>query len=191
MKVEARRGKVCRAAGSRVPIPRVLPTSVQHELLLFASRPASSVPMMTPLDLVKLTPLMERTRGSEIAIGPIDGPVAMGHPDLAGDRLREIPSGRVGACLETNSTACRHRTFVIGILAARRSSAAPAISPGCRFLIRAIFSEQVGGEQLPRTRFEPTTGLCPGLCPNTLSVPPAYLHRRSPAARAAQTSAAA
>ncbi|HJZ75195.1 MAG TPA: S8 family serine peptidase [Vicinamibacterales bacterium] len=94
---------------------------------------------------------MERTSGtSNLTIALIDGPVATGHPDLARERLREIPSGRVSACLETNSAACRHGTFVIGILAARRSSAAPAISPGCRFLIRAIFSEQVGGKQLPR-----------------------------------------
>jgi hypothetical protein len=36
---------------------------------------------MDPLDLVKLTALMERTSGSpEVTIGLIDGPVAMNHP---------------------------------------------------------------------------------------------------------------
>jgi hypothetical protein len=39
---------------------------------------------MGPLDLVNLTPLMERTSGrAEIKVGLIDGPVAMDHPDLA------------------------------------------------------------------------------------------------------------
>ena len=40
---------------------------------------------MTPLDLVKLTALMERTSGrGDVIIGLLDGPVAMTHPDLVG-----------------------------------------------------------------------------------------------------------
>jgi hypothetical protein len=46
---------------------------------------------MDPLDLVKLTALMERTGGSpEVTIGLIDGPVAMDHPELASQPIREI-----------------------------------------------------------------------------------------------------
>jgi hypothetical protein len=41
------------------------------------------------LDLVNLTPLMELTSGrSEIVIGLVDGPVVIGHPDLAGENVR-------------------------------------------------------------------------------------------------------
>ena len=48
------------------------------------------------LDLVNLTPLMELTSGTpEIVIGLVDGPVVIGHPDLAGESVREIP-GRIG-----------------------------------------------------------------------------------------------
>ena len=47
---------------------------------------------MTPLDLVRLKPLMDRTQGRpEVTIGLIDGPVTMDHPDLARARIRHIP----------------------------------------------------------------------------------------------------
>ena len=47
---------------------------------------------MTPLDLVRLTPLIDRTSGRpELTIGLIDGPVVMDHPDLPNQRIREIP----------------------------------------------------------------------------------------------------
>lgn len=39
--------------------------------------------------------------------------------------------------------ACRHGTFVAGILCAKRGSPAPAICPDCTFLIRPVFSELV------------------------------------------------
>ena len=46
---------------------------------------------MSPLDLVNLTPLMELTSGrSEVAIGMVDGPVAVSHPDFA---RRKYPRG--------------------------------------------------------------------------------------------------
>ena len=46
--------------------------------------------------------------------------------------------------------ACRHGTFVAGILVARRGSSAPPICPGYSLLIRPIFAEAaVDGELLP------------------------------------------
>ncbi len=46
---------------------------------------------MSPLEMVKLTALMQRTRGrDEIVIGLIDGPVAIKHLDLARSTIREI-----------------------------------------------------------------------------------------------------
>ncbi len=100
------------------------------------------------LDLVNLTPLMELTSGRpEIVIGLVDGPVVIGHPDLAGENVREVP-GRIGACAQASSLACMHGTFVAGILSAKRSSAAPAICPGCTLLVCPIFSETPVAEEL-------------------------------------------
>jgi len=97
---------------------------------------------MNPLDLVKLTGLMEITGGrSETIIGLIDGPVATDHPDLAGQNVREVPGKTGGTCTRAGSTACTHGTFVAGILCARRGSVAPAICPNCTLLVRPIFSE--------------------------------------------------
>ena len=104
---------------------------------------------MSPLELVKLVALMEQTGGRpEIKIGLIDGPVASGHADLNGEMIRRVPGPTSGRCRRADSDACRHGTFVAGILCARRTSAAPAICPGCTLLVRPIFAEKapVGGE---------------------------------------------
>jgi subtilisin family serine protease len=95
-----------------------------------------------PLELTKLTGLMHRSSGSPaVKIGLIDGPVSTQHPDLARENLRYIRD-RNRACTESSSIACRHGTFVAGILSARRGSIAPAICPDCVLLIRPIFSEK-------------------------------------------------
>lgn len=106
---------------------------------------------MTPLDLVGLTPLMNRTSGRpEVIIGLIDGPVAMNHPELAGRHIREIHGNGSGTCTQSNSMACFHGTFVAGILSAQRSSSAPAICPDCTLLIRPVFTEPAAGDtQMP------------------------------------------
>jgi subtilisin family serine protease len=105
---------------------------------------------MTPLDLVNLTALMERTGGSpDVTIGLIDGPVLSQHPDLASGRHREahdansaaFSDGNSAAISGTNSAAVLHGTFVAGILTARRGSVAPAICPDCTLLSRPIFAE--------------------------------------------------
>ena len=101
---------------------------------------------MNPLDLVRLSDLMKRGPGRpEITIGLIDGPVAQDLPDLAATTIREIPGRLKGTCARTDTVACTHGTFVAGILAARRGSAAPAICPGCTLLLRPIFAEAVNG----------------------------------------------
>ena len=97
---------------------------------------------MKPLDLVKLTTLMERSSGSpEVIVGLIDGPVAVNHPDLATVHIREIPGKMRGACSQPGSAACMHGTFMAGILFAKRSHLAPAICPNCTLLTRPIFAE--------------------------------------------------
>lgn len=72
---------------------------------------------MNPLDLVKLTPLMQRTRGRpELTIALIDGPVVLDPPGLAGQNIRLV-AGKVSAlCSTTNSVACRHRDVRCGNL---------------------------------------------------------------------------
>jgi subtilisin family serine protease len=100
----------------------------------------------SPLDLVKLGPLMELSSGrAETTIALIDGPVATDHKDLSNTNIREIPGRLSGTCARANSTACMHGTFVAGILSARRGSEAPAISPDCTLLVRPIFAETVAG----------------------------------------------
>jgi subtilisin family serine protease len=102
-----------------------------------------------PLDLVQLTALMQLTSGNaEIVIGLIDGPVALNHLDFAGGNIGEIPGGIGGRCAETSSIACRHGTFVAGILCANRNSEAPAICPGCTLLVRPIFSEHTPANEV-------------------------------------------
>src|SRR6185295_9124259 len=106
---------------------------------------------MTPLDLVRLTPLVDRASGRpEVTIGLIDGPVAMNHPELASQHIREIPGNGSGACAQTNSTACVHGSCVAGILSARRGSVAPAICPTCTLLLRPLFAEaQAANGEMP------------------------------------------
>lgn len=105
-------------------------------------RPLPAQSALSPLDLVKLTPLMRLSDGrAETMIGLIDGPVLTGHPGLAGAKVREIPGTPGGTCARAGSAACVHGTFVAGILCAKRGSAAPAICPNCTLLVRPIFAE--------------------------------------------------
>jgi subtilisin family serine protease len=106
---------------------------------------------MGPLDLVRLSALMERSHGRpEVGVALIDGPVVVDHPDLAGATIREIPGKLKGTCTRADTVACTHGTFVAGILCARRGSVAPAICPGCTLLLRPIFAERVSSNgQMP------------------------------------------
>jgi subtilisin family serine protease len=111
--------------------------------------PPSSIPDSVSngpaLDLVGLTPLMGVSSGrADLVIGLLDGPVANGHRDLGQAHVVEIPGGYPGRCTRPSSPACRHGTFVAGILCARRGSAAPAICPDCTVLVRPIFREASG-----------------------------------------------
>ena len=108
---------------------------------------------MNPLDLVKLTALMEIASGrAETIIGLIDGPVAKNHPDLLGDKIRDVLGKGNSQCTQTNGLACSHGTFVAGILCGKRGSIAPAICPNCTLLVRPIFAETtVDSLQMPST----------------------------------------
>jgi subtilisin family serine protease len=71
----------------------------------------------------------------------VKSPVAVDHPDLVPEHIRESPGKLSGRCTMANSVACMHGTFVAGILCAKRSSPAPAICPNCTLLARPIFAE--------------------------------------------------
>lgn len=102
----------------------------------------SAGPARAVLDLVKLTPLMARTPGrAEIAVGLVDGPVALDHRELVRERIRDIPGGPTGSCSRPDTSACSHGTFTAGILSARRGSSAPGLCPGCTLLLRPIFTD--------------------------------------------------
>jgi subtilisin family serine protease len=104
---------------------------------------------MSALDLVQLTALMNRTSGrSAIAVGLIDGPVELDHPELNRKNIHEIPGKLSAACYRADSAACSHGTSVAGVLFARRGSGAPAICPDCTLLVRPIFLE-TSPEQMP------------------------------------------
>ena len=104
---------------------------------------------MKALELVRLTPLIERSKGkAETVIGLIDGPVALQHPAFAGSVIREIPGAGNGTCGQAESFACQHGTLVAGVLSAQRESGAPAICPGCTLLVRPIFGEGTGANRL-------------------------------------------
>jgi subtilisin family serine protease len=102
--------------------------------------------MAESLELVRLPGLMALSQGSpDVEVAIVDGPVVDGHPDLHSEGIREI-AATSAFCHDPASAACRHGTFVAGILKAKRGGSAPAICPGCGLLVRPIFAEQVTGD---------------------------------------------
>jgi hypothetical protein len=95
--------------------------------------PLSSQPTTRRADppaAVGLRPLMELTSGRrETMVALIEGPVAIDHPELASENIREVSGGLPAKCARSDTIACTHGTFVGGILHARRGSRAPAICP--------------------------------------------------------------
>ncbi|AUY54634.1 hypothetical protein EH183_31930 [Streptomyces sp. CB01881] len=96
----------------------------------------------------------------EVVVAVIDGLVALDHPGLAGQRLHFLtyggPGGRGGACSRAGGggPACRHGTFVVGLLGAGRGWEPPGICPGCTLLVRPVFAAD-----RPATRAAPATSL--------------------------------
>lgn len=80
---------------------------------------------MTLVDLVRLVNLKEGLARREISIPSIGGPLVLGHLDLTGSTVLEVPGKLKGACTRVESIACTHGTFVAGVHSARRGSVAP------------------------------------------------------------------
>ncbi len=90
----------------------------------------------------RLTEICRKTRGSaDLKAGIIDGPEMVTHPDFEGVQIEFPCSERDVSCRLQQSLACRHGTMVLGILASKHGSPAPALCPGCKFIVRTIFTE--------------------------------------------------
>src|SRR6266849_8763099 len=94
---------------------------------------------VTPLSIVKLFSLTEESTGSkDIAVGLIDGPVDVTHPDFEGADIKTVSTDSAVACQAQMSPACIHGTFVAGLLSARKGSSSAAICPQSPLLARPI-----------------------------------------------------
>src|SRR5690242_19552891 len=110
---------------------------------------------MNAVELAGLTCLMQLSSGRpEIGVALIDGPVAMDHSDLWSTSVQRLDRIIPAACRQPASVACRHGTFVAGILAARRNSRVRAFAPAAHCLFVRY---------LQRILREPER--CPAPCP--------------------------
>lgn len=98
---------------------------------------------MDPLSQIRISSLMAVSNGSpNITIGLIDGPVDLSHPAFQGSKIKFVKESQFAKCRSASSLACRHGTFVAGILCSKRGLSAPAICPGCTLLLRPVFRDQ-------------------------------------------------
>lgn len=96
---------------------------------------------MDPTALVRLHGLMALTPGrAELAVGIIDGPVAVEHPHFHSKGFRSLP-GHSGVCRGHGDLSCEHGTLVTGVLAAHRDSPVRGIAPDATYILRPIFPE--------------------------------------------------
>jgi subtilisin family serine protease len=98
---------------------------------------------MDPLSLVRLRSVMVVSSGNpDVTIGLIDGPIDLRHPAFEGSKIRAVKESQIAACKNASGMACKHGTFVAGILSYKREfSAAAAICPDCTLLLRPIFMD--------------------------------------------------
>jgi hypothetical protein len=93
----------------------------------------------------QLGELYHQTQGSgDICIAIIDGAVDGGHSDFVETNLTVLNANGEqldASCLNNIGPSCQHGTFVTGVLAASRESAAPGICPQCSFIAKPIFCE--------------------------------------------------
>lgn len=120
-------GRLWTSSSERDPDPRAFAPSLVGVLRM-------------ALTQTRLTALMSRTHGhASVRIGFVDGPVDLGHPELARESLHPLTAS--ASCADLTSPACVHGTFVAGILSARRASGAPGICPGCTLLVRSVLED--------------------------------------------------
>ena len=113
---------------------------------------------MTPLDLVRLTPLMDRTSGRpDVIIGLIDGPVVVGHPQPSRTSAGSTRTGAVYGRAVRSFARHLRRGNSVGAAGIGRSG----ICPGCTVLVRSIFAETVATNgDMPSAKPEESPRLC-------------------------------
>lgn len=90
---------------------------------------------------VRLGGLLEASEGRpEVAVGLIDGPADLSHPDLSPQAAGD--SGTAPS--RATEAGWLHGTFLAGLLFARRDSQAPGLVPGCTLLPRAVSFRGIG-----------------------------------------------
>lgn len=99
-------------------------------------------------DLIRLSQSYLGYGEPDISIGLIDGPVNSTHHDFEGARISTIDSGN-SICNLDQSLACKHGSFVAGILVAQENSPAPGICRNCTLISRPIFCEAMDFSQCP------------------------------------------
>ena len=111
------------------------------DALTIAARAETGHNSEASLRLVRLPALMDISAGArDVMVALIDGPIARNHPDIANDNIRVLNESS-DECDKPESAACVHGTNVAGVLHGRRECSVPGICPGCRLLVRPIFSE--------------------------------------------------
>jgi subtilisin family serine protease len=107
-----------------------------------------------PLELANLVGLMQRTRGSAVVIGLVDGPVAADRPELSGADIRPIHGAPLlPPASRSPSFAVSHGTFIAGILCAQSSG----ICPDATLLVRPILFEATDTDSDPSDRIPAAT----------------------------------
>jgi subtilisin family serine protease len=94
-------------------------------------------------EVVGLDSLMALSSGREdFAVAVVDGPVAATHPALEGSKLTVLGDSTSNGSADVTSLACRHGTFVAGLLSSRRDGTITGICPGCPLIVRVIYSDK-------------------------------------------------
>ncbi|MDP4182472.1 MAG: S8 family serine peptidase [Bacillota bacterium] len=108
--------------------------------------------------LIRIKELMNITKGSkDIKIGLIDGPVQAEHKNLVKSNITLINSDIKPKCLTNDSIACKHGTFIAGILCGNRDSETPGICPQCPLIVRPVFPEETVAGKYTNSNFEELT----------------------------------
>src|SRR5260370_38971395 len=91
---------------------------------------------MAPLDLVRLSRLMQRSQGhAAISVGLIDGPLDTSHPDFTASRIRLLSAGNKALCQKNMAGACAHGTMVAGVFLSLSDMPAASTLPDVTRLI--------------------------------------------------------
>ena len=94
---------------------------------------------MDALSIINIHKLMNKTQGNpKIIIGLVDGPIYV-HSEFEKASIETIQSSNI-YCKNIDNKACKHGTFIAGILCSKRGIA-PGICPKCTLLLRPIFNE--------------------------------------------------